>query len=117
MMFVSLFVPWLMTSGSSLSLFGLYLGIATHSGLPGLSISQASVVFALLTLILSPVALVCGALALVRRRFSLVSGILGVVAGVSIVVILPASTGLGAYGFIAGSAVVLVGFFSFRRPG
>ena len=114
-MLVSLFIPWLMTSDSSVSLFGVYAGIVTHSNLPGLTISQISVIFALLTLVLSPVSLVLGALAMVRRKSSLVSGILAVIAGVSTVVILPASIGFGPYAFVAGGALVLVGYFVFRR--
>ena len=113
----SMFAPWLAASGSSFSLFGVYSGIVTQSDLPGLSISPLSVIFALMTLVLSPVAQACGALALVRRRFSLVSGVLAVISGVSIMIVLTGSVGFGAFGFIAGGAVVLAAYFGFRRAG
>jgi len=114
-MLISIFIPWLSTSDATLSLFGIYSGIATHSNLPAFSVSQTAVIFALLTLFLSPVSLVCGGLGMIRRRFSLVSGIFAILAGSSIMIVLTKSIGPGAYGFILGGILVLVGYFGFRR--
>lgn len=116
-MVVSMFVPWLSTADFSTPLFSIYVGIATHSNLPGLSISQVLVIFALMTLLFSPAALICGALGFVRRRFSLLSGMLAILAAVSMMIVLGASTGPGTYGFLLGGAVVLAGFFTLRKAG
>ncbi|MBI3841359.1 MAG: hypothetical protein HY297_05355 [Thaumarchaeota archaeon] len=111
----SFFLPWLSVEGASTSLFGVYYALVAHTGLPSFSLEPTRVIFALLTLFTSPVSLVAGALGILRRRLSLVSGILAVLAGVSMTSALGASTGFGAYGFVAGGIVILVGFFGFRR--
>lgn len=112
----SMFLPWFSAeAGSTASLLGIYYAIVAHTGLPNFSVSQVGVLFALLGLVLSPVAVALGALGMVRRRLSLISGVLGVLAGVGIVVAIAGAAGVGAYGFLGGGAVVLVGFFGFRK--
>lgn len=114
-MLASLFLPWLSDSGSTLSLIGVYSALATRSGLPSFSISQAAALFALMGLAGSPVAIACGGFGLLKRKLSAVAGVIGVVAGVGAVLALGGAAGVGAYGLAAGGAVVLAGFFAFRR--
>lgn len=111
----SMLLPVIVVSGTSLSLFGFYSALLTRSGLPALSIAQTAVIFALLAIVLSPAAVVCGALGLKWRRFSFVGGAFGLVAGVGMVVALSGAAGLGSYVMVAGGVVALVGFFGFRR--
>ena len=112
---LSMFLPSLTTSDASASIISIYAGILSRSNLPGLSIAPVAVIFALLGLILPPVSLICGALGLIKRLFSLMSGIFAILAGVSLMIVLTASTGPGAFGFILGGVMVLVGYSLFRR--
>jgi MFS family permease len=110
----SMLMPWITTTNPTFSILAIYVSIATHSGLPALSIEPARVLFALLALFLPPVSLICGGLGLIRRRLSLVSGTLGILAGGSMIVVTTASSGPGVYVSILGGAMILVGYFAFK---
>ena len=111
----SMFLPVVNTSDATLSLFGFYLALATHSGLPGLSIEPLNVIFALLAIVLSPVAVVVAVFGLKKRKMSLVAGILAIVGGLGMVEVLGSDTGLGSYVMAVGGALALVAFI-FLRP-
>ncbi len=111
----SLFLPWVSTADTTLSLFGLYSGIATHSDLPSISISPTSVVFALVAIAGSPLAIVFGALGIRFRKLSLVAGVLGVAAGAGLLVATGGSTGVGEYAMCVGGVLALAAFVGFRR--
>ncbi|QQG48428.1 MAG: hypothetical protein HY247_06705 [archaeon] len=110
---LSLFLPLISRSSSPLSLLSVYSGIFLRTGLPALMLAPAEVGAALLAIALVPVALIAGGLGLLRRRLSLLGGILAIVAGVGVIVALGGE--LGAYALAAGGALYLVGFFGFRR--
>ncbi|MBI3858715.1 MAG: hypothetical protein HY296_00530 [Thaumarchaeota archaeon] len=93
---VSMLLPWLSTADASISIVGFYIALASHSGLPAISIQPAQVVLALLAVFLPPFSLALGAVGLVRRRLSLVSGSLAVVAGGCMLALLGPSAGVGA---------------------
>lgn len=116
MMVGSLFLPWVSAeAGTTTSMFGLYTGILGHSTLPSLAVSPVGVIFALNTLVLTPVAVVLGALGLKWRKLSGAAGVLGVLAGAGIIMALPTVIGPGTYVFLVGAAAALVGFVGFRR--
>ncbi|HME19667.1 MAG TPA: hypothetical protein VKF15_08030 [Nitrososphaerales archaeon] len=114
-MVASLFLTWFTSSGSSISLLGVYSALATHSSLAGFTVSQTGAASALLALAGSPVVIVSGALGLRWRRLSVVAGVLSVLAGAGAAVALVGVVGVGPYVLVAGGALVLVGFFAFRR--
>ena len=116
-MAVSLFLPWFGGSGASVSVVGVYLALATHSGLPGITVSQTGVLFALLALGGSPVAILCGGLGLRWRRLSVVAGLLGALTGIGAILLLGGAVGAGAgaYGLAVGGIVILAAYFRFRR--
>lgn len=112
----SLFLPWVSAeAGTTASMLGLYTGMLGRSTLPNLAVSPVGVIFALITLALTPVAVVLGALGLRWRKSSGLAGVLGILAGVGIIVALPAVVAAGTYVFLAGAAAALVGFVGFRR--
>lgn len=117
----ALFMPWFSASRMTASLFSVDAAVVTRSGgLPALSIDPTAVIFALLALVGSPVAVSCGALALRWRRLSLISGVLGLAAGIGVIVVLAAAASFGAYVMAVGGVLLLAGFFGLRgasRPG
>lgn len=114
-MAVSLLLPWVSTTDSMVSLLGLYGGIAGRTDLPGVTVSPFGVVFAMLTLFLSPLAPIFGALALRWRRLAVVAGVFGLLGGVGIVVAAASVTSVGAYVFAAGGVMLMAAHFGFRR--
>jgi len=114
-MLASMLIPAVSTSDNSASVFGIYVAIARHSGLPGVSLAYELVIFAILGILLPPVSLISGGLALLKRRFSAVAGTLSIVAGASLVIALTSSAGPGAYGFILAGGVFLLGYFGFQK--
>ncbi len=111
----ALFLPWVSATDGTISLLGLYGRVAGNLNLPGVAISPVGVVFAILTLFLSPVAPVVGALALRWRRLAIVAGVFGFLGGTGIVVAATSVVAIGAYVFMSGGVLLLVGHFGFRK--
>jgi hypothetical protein len=110
---------------SSSSLLGVYLGImhlSPTTTLPTVSLGPAALLFAVLTLLLTPISLVTSLLGIFRRRFALLTGLLAVAGSagwiVSLDVLSPEahlSAGLGAYAILAGGAVALAAYLMARK--
>ncbi len=114
-MVAALLLPWISTADGTFSLVGLYGGIAARTNLPGVTISPVGVVFAVLTLFLSPLAPAFGVLALRWRRLAGVSGVFGLLGGMGIVAAATSVATVGAYVFAAGGILLLVAHFGFRK--
>ena len=112
---LSIFLPWFSSQETSISFIDVYRAIATHSGgLPSVSFTTSQTLLALLAVFLSPVAVLCGALAFRWRRFSFVSGVLSAALGAGLVIALGSSAGVGGYVLLIGGVVTLIGFVAFR---
>ena len=112
-------------SSSSFSLLSAYLsifGLGSSAALPAISVGPAAVLFVILTLFLSPVALMTCVLGYFRRRFALLTGILAIVSSAGWIIALDilspeahVSAGLAAYTTLVGGAVALTAYLMVRR--
>ncbi len=112
-------------SSSSFSLLGAYssiFGLGSSAALPAISVGPVAVLLVILTLFLSPVALVTCVLGYFRRRFALLAALLAIASSAGWIIALDilspeakVSAGLGAYAILVGGVVALVAYLMVRR--
>jgi len=109
-MFASFFVSWLSTV--EFPLIGFYLGTVDLSSASNLvSSSTVTTIFAVLTIVSSPISLIIGALGLLRRRFAWISGTLALIVGIGWILAVTTKVGPGPFIFVFGAIIILSALF------
>lgn len=103
--FVGILFSWL--NSINFPLIGVYLGTADLAQAAGLVSSPLATIFGLLALVAAPCSLILGLLGLFKRTFAWAGGILAVVAGIGWIVSMTTLTGIGAFVFTIGGAIIL----------
>jgi hypothetical protein len=104
---VSGFLPMISASEFSFSLFNLYTGSVTI---------DAGVIGILLTIILYPVAVILGFVSILKRKVSMVAGIVGLICWIGTLAYLAQANavshaGVGIYVGIAGAVIITIAYF------
>ena len=104
---VSGFLPMISASEFIFSLFNLYTGSVTI---------DAGVIGILLTIILYPVAVILGFVSILKRKVSMVAGIVGLICWIGTLAYLAQANavshaGVGIYVGIAGAVIITIAYF------
>lgn len=113
---VSGFLPMISASEFSFSLFNLYAVMGQAGENAGSVTIDAGVIGILLTIIPYPVAVILGFVSILKRKFAMVAGIVGLICWIGTLAYLAQANavslaGVGIYVGIAGAVIMAIAYF------